>query len=38
MDEFKRNEIIAKMANMGVASNVHYKPLPMLTAYKEFEF
>ncbi|KXI45539.1 MULTISPECIES: DegT/DnrJ/EryC1/StrS family aminotransferase [Bacillus cereus group] len=38
MDEFKRNEIIAKMANMGVASNVHYKPLPMLTAYKELGF
>lgn len=32
--ESKRNEIIEKMAEMGVATNVHYKPLPMMTAYK----
>ncbi|MFB5567353.1 DegT/DnrJ/EryC1/StrS family aminotransferase [Bacillus cereus] len=38
IDEFKRNEIIIKMANMGVTTNVHYKPLPMLTAYKELGF
>lgn len=30
-----RNEIIIKMAEQGVATNVHYKPLPMMTAYKE---
>lgn len=28
------NEIIIKMAEMGIATNVHYKPLPLLTAYK----
>ena len=32
--EAQRNEIIEKMAEMGVATNVHYKPLPMMTAYK----
>ena len=30
----KRNEIIEKMAKQGVATNVHYKPLPMMSAYK----
>lgn len=30
----QRNEIIGKMAEVGVATNVHYKPLPMMTAYK----
>lgn len=30
----QRNEIIEKMAELGVATNVHYKPLPMMTAYK----
>lgn len=29
----QRNEIIVKMAEQGVATNVHYKPLPMMTAY-----
>ena len=29
-----RREIIIKMAERGVACNVHYKPLPMMTAYK----
>ena len=29
----QRNEIIEKMAEHGVATNVHYKPLPMMTAY-----
>ena len=33
-----RNEIIIKMAETGVACNVHYKPLPMLTAYKQLGF
>ncbi|MED3647259.1 DegT/DnrJ/EryC1/StrS aminotransferase family protein, partial [Halalkalibacterium halodurans] len=32
--EVERNEIIVKLAETGVASNVHYKPLPMFTAYK----
>lgn len=30
----QRNEIIEKMAEAGVATNVHFKPLPMMTAYK----
>ena len=34
----KRNEIITKMAERGVACNVHYKPLPMHTAYKNLGF
>ena len=33
IDTEKRNEIIEKMAERGVATNVHYKPLPMMTAY-----
>lgn len=32
----QRNEIIKKMAEQGIATNVHYKPLPMHTAYKKF--
>ena len=34
----QRNEIIIKMAERGVTCNVHYKPLPMLTAYKNMGF
>lgn len=34
----QRNEIILKMAECGVACNVHYKPLPMHTAYKKLGF
>lgn len=34
----QRNEIIVKMAEVGVACNVHYKPLPMMTAYKNLGF
>lgn len=30
----QRNEIIVRMAERGIATNVHYKPLPMMTAYK----
>lgn len=30
----KRNEIIEKLAEYGVTTNVHYKPLPLMTAYK----
>ena len=32
------NEIIRKMAEDGVAANVHYKPLPMMTAYRKLGF
>ena len=34
----QRHEIIVKMAEVGVACNVHYKPLPMMTAYKNMGF
>lgn len=34
----ERNEIIAQMAERGIACNVHYKPLPMMTAYKNLGF
>ena len=34
----ERNDIIIKMAERGVACNVHYKPLPMHTAYKNLGF
>lgn len=36
--EEERNEIIVKMAEKGIATNVHYKPLPMHTAYKNLGF
>ena len=36
IDEKIRNEIIEKLAERGVATNVHYKPLPMMTAYKAY--
>ena len=32
------NEVISKMAERGIATNVHYKPLPMMTAYKALGF
>ena len=34
-DEGIRNDIITKIAERGIATNVHYKPLPMMTAYRE---
>ena len=34
IDVEARNEIIEKMAEQGVSTNVHYKPMPMMTAYK----
>lgn len=34
----ERNRIIEQMAKQGVATNVHYKPLPMMTAYKALGF
>lgn len=37
-DESYRNKVIEKMAERGIATNVHYKPLPMHTAYKKLEF
>lgn len=36
--EAERNAVIEAMAREGVAANVHYKPLPMLTAYKNLGF
>lgn len=30
----QRNDVIVKMAERGIATNVHYKPLPMMTAYR----
>jgi len=36
--EVERNEIIVNMAEAGIACNVHYKPLPMFTAYKNLGF
>lgn len=32
----QRNEMITKLAEHGVATNVHYKPLPMMTAYRAY--
>ena len=37
-DESYRNKFIIKMAERGIATNVHYKPLPMHTAYKNLGF
>lgn len=34
----ERNELIVRMAERGIACNVHYKPLPMMTAYKSMGF
>lgn len=34
----QRGEIIVKMAERGISCNVHYKPLPLLTAYKNLGF
>ena len=36
--EKERNDIIVRLAEQGVATNVHYKPLPMMTAYKKLGF
>ena len=36
--ESQRNKIIENMAEKGIATNVHYKPLPMYTAYKNLGF
>lgn len=37
-DEAYRNQVIVKMAEREIATNVHYKPLPMMTAYKNLGF
>ena len=38
VDDGTRREIIVKLAEQGVSANVHYKPLPMLTAYRDLGF
>ena len=38
IDEKTRNEIIERLAKTGISTNVHYKPLPMMTAYKSMGF
>jgi len=38
IDETKRNKILIHMAELGISCNVHYKPLPMFTAYKKMGF
>lgn len=38
INEETRNKIIIEMAEKGIACNVHYKPLPMMTAYKNLGF
>lgn len=37
-DREQVNKVIERMAEMGIACNVHYKPLPMMTAYKSLGF
>lgn len=37
-DEARRNDIIVQLAERGISANVHYKPLPMMTAYKNMGF
>ena len=37
-DQKFRNRMIERMAELGVATNVHYKPLPLLSAYKNMGF
>ena len=36
--EKERNEMIVRLAERGIATNVHYKPLPMMTAYQKLGF
>ena len=38
INEEARNSIITEMAERGIACNVHYKPLPMMTAYKNLGY
>ncbi|MFC4799836.1 DegT/DnrJ/EryC1/StrS family aminotransferase [Neobacillus sp. GCM10023253] len=37
-DKESRNKVVEKLAEMGIATNVHYKPLPLFTAYKKMGF
>ena len=37
-DEEYRNNLIKKLADVGIPTNVHYKPLPLMTAYKNMGF
>ena len=37
-DDQMRREIIIRLAEEGISANVHYKPLPMHTAYKKLGF
>jgi len=37
-DEECRNNLIKKLADVGIPTNVHYKPLPLMTAYKNMGF
>lgn len=37
-NEQKRNDMIIKLAEAGISTNVHYKPLPMFTAYRNLGF
>jgi len=36
VNEGTRNEVICRLAERGVSTNVHYKPLPMMSAYRAF--
>ena len=38
LDETGRNRLIQLLADMGVSANVHFKPLPMLTAYRSLGY
>ena len=38
IDEEERNRIMCELSEMGVSTNVHYKPLPMMTAYRSLGF
>lgn len=38
ISEERRNEIIVEMARRGISCNVHYKPLPLFSAYRELGF
>ena len=37
-NEEQRNDLINKLAEQGITTNVHYKPLPMMTAYKNLGY
>ena len=38
ISERERNEMIIRLGEMGISANVHYKPLPMFTAYRNLGF